>query len=243
MTPEQFASLSAEGYNRIPVSREVLADLDTPLSTYMKLAQQPYSYLLESVQGGEKWGRYSIIGLPSSERIEVQGYDFKLFRNNQLVSSETVTDPLAAVEAFQAQYKVAPLPDQPRFTGGLVGYFGHDTIRYIEPSLNNPEAAARMADPLKVPDILLMVSEDVVVFDNLSGKLLLITHANPADTDALEKAQQKLELLEVKLRTATLNTTICGQGFVSIFRTIFTLTFNFFIYRAHSLESKDLSLK
>ena len=212
MTPEQFASLSAEGYNRIPVSREVLADLDTPLSTYMKLAQQPYSYLLESVQGGEKWGRYSIIGLPSSERIEVQGYDFKLFRNNQLVSSETVTDPLAAVEAFQAQYKVAPLPDQPRFTGGLVGYFGHDTIRYIEPSLNNPEAAARMADPLKVPDILLMVSEDVVVFDNLSGKLLLITHANPADTDALEKAQQKLELLEVKLRTATLNTTSPGTG-------------------------------
>lgn len=212
MTPEQFTALSAEGFNRIPICREVLADLDTPLSTYMKLAQQPYSYLLESVQGGEKWGRYSIIGLPSNERIEVQGYDFKFFRNNQLISSKKVADPLAAVEAFQAQYKVAPLPDLPRFTGGLVGYFGHDTIRYIEPSLNNPEAAARMEDMLEVPDILLMVSEDVVVFDNLSGKLLLITHANPAETNALKNAQQKLELLEIELRTRILNTTSPGTG-------------------------------
>jgi anthranilate synthase component I len=212
MTPEHFAALAAQGYNRIPVARQVLADLDTPLSTYMKLAQTPYSYLLESVQGGEKWGRYSIIGLPCHERLEVHGHTFSLYHRHQQVSSETVADPLAAIEAFQQRYRVALVEGLPRFTGGLVGYFGHDTIRYIEPRLADSEAARRMADPLQVPDILLMVSEDVVVFDNLSGKLQLITHADPAQPDALEQAHERLEALEIQLRTATLNTTSPGTG-------------------------------
>lgn len=212
MTPELFASLAAQGYNRIPVAREVLADLDTPLSTYIKLAQMPYTYLLESVQGGEKWGRYSIIGLPSPERLEVRGFTFQHWRQDELLASHEVADPLQAIEEFKAQFKVAPLQGLPVFTGGLVGYFGHDTIRYIEPRLKTTAHQFNKADPLQVPDILLMVSEEVVVFDNLSGKLYLITHAQPAQPKALEEAEQRLENLEVQLRTATLTTTSPGTG-------------------------------
>ncbi|WP_114418105.1 anthranilate synthase component I [Marinospirillum perlucidum] len=212
MTPELFASLAAQGYNRIPVAREVLADLDTPLSTYMKLAQAPYTYLLESVQGGEKWGRYSIIGLPSEERIEITGKTFTHWRAGEVLQREEVLDPLQRIEDFQASFKVAPLQGLPLFTGGLVGYFGHDTIRYIEPRLQNSPSANDKADPLEVPDILLMVSEEVVVFDNLSGKLYLITHADPNQEAPLETAYQRLEALEIQLRTATLTTTSPGTG-------------------------------
>ena len=212
MTPELFSSLVAQGYNRIPVAREVLADLDTPLSTYMKLARDPYSYLLESVQGGEKWGRYSIIGLPCKERLEVKGHSFSHLIDGQEVSCQEVLDPLQAIEDFQAQFKVAPLQGLPLFTGGLVGYFGHETIRYIEPRLEHNPRARVQTDPLGVPDILLMVSEEVVVFDNLSGKLYLITHADPAQAGALEEAHQRLEALEIQLRTATLTTTSPGTG-------------------------------
>ncbi|SFC14978.1 anthranilate synthase component 1 [Marinospirillum celere] len=212
MTPELFASLAAQGYNRIPVAREVLADLDTPLSTYMKLAQAPYTYLLESVQGGEKWGRYSIIGLPSDERIEIHGHNFSHYKAGDCLRNEEVADPLQTIEDFQAGFKVAPLQGLPLFTGGLVGYFGHETIRYIEPRLNANSQARDQADPLQVPDILLMVSEEVVVFDNLSGKLYLITHTDPVNPAALDKAYQRLEALEVQLRTATLTTTSPGTG-------------------------------
>lgn len=210
MTPEHFAALAAEGYNRIPVVREVLADLDTPLSTYMKLAQAPYSYLLESVQGGEKWGRYSIIGLPCRERIEVHGQHLSHWQDQQLLKREAVNDPLQAIAEFQQTYKVAPLSGLPLFTGGLVGYFGHETIRYIEPRLR--EGGKQQQDPLQVPDILLLVSEEVVVFDNLSGKLSLITHADPALPEALEMAQERLQALEIRLRSAGINATSAGTG-------------------------------
>ncbi len=155
MSPEQFAALAAEGYNRIPVVREVLADLDTPLSVYLKLAAGPYSYLFESVQGGEKWGRYSIIGLPSRCRLVVRGHTVTQIKNNIETSTTEVSDPLEAIEAYQAQYRVPELPGLPRFTGGLVGYFGYDTVKYIEPRLANDGKP----DPLETPDILLMVSD------------------------------------------------------------------------------------
>src|SRR5690606_14750658 len=119
MTPEQFAQLAREGYNRIPVTREVLADLDTPLSTYLKLANAPYSYLLESVQGGEKWGRYSIIGLPCRTQLRVQGHDISLSTNGEVVERHRVEDPLAFIETFQTRFKVPDLPGLPRFHGGL----------------------------------------------------------------------------------------------------------------------------
>ncbi len=199
MSPDQFAQLASRGFNRIPVIREVLADLDTPLSAYIKLADNaPYSYLLESVQGGEKWGRYSIIGLPAREVLRVNGYEVSLERDGAVIERETVADPLAWIEAFQARYHVAERDDLPRFTGGLVGYFGFDTIRYIEPRL--ARGAENKPDPIGTPDILLMVSEEVVVFDNLSGKLSFIVHVDPTQPEALQRAQTRLDELETRLR-------------------------------------------
>ncbi len=179
MTPEQFQALADQGYNRIPVVCEVLADLDTPLSVYLKLVEGPYGYLFESVHGGEKWGRYSIIGLPCRTRLEVTGHRVRVIRDGEVVEESEEADPLAFVERFQQRYRVPELPDLPRFTGGLVGYFGYDTVRYIEPRLDRGEKP----DPLGTPDILLMVSEEVVVFDNLRGRMYLIVHADPAQED------------------------------------------------------------
>ena len=199
MTPERFHELAAAGYNRIPVFREVLADLDTPLSTYLKLADQPYSYLLESVHGGEKWGRYSILGLPASTRIVVRGTRVELRRGTELLESADTADPLAWIEAFQARFRSPEVPELPRFTGGLVGYFGYDAVRYMEPRLG----PSRAPDPLGVPDILLLVSEQVVVFDNLKGRLYIVVHADPGRADAWERARERLDALESRLRCTT----------------------------------------
>jgi len=199
MTPEQFAALTAENYNRIPVTREVLADLDTPLSTYKKLANAPYSYLLESVEGGEKWGRYSIIGLPCRTILKVFGDQVVITEDGNKVENLIVEDPLEFVEQFQQRYRVPELEGLPRFNGGLVGYFGYDCVRYVEKRLKDscPE------DVIGTPDILLMVSDEVVVFDNLAGKLILITHADPSEADALIEAETRLDQLVDSLRVAT----------------------------------------
>ena len=196
MTPEQFAAYAGEGYNRIPVHREVFADLDTPLSTYLKLADAPYSYLLESVQGGEKWGRYSIIGLPARERLRVIGHEISHENDQGMIESLTVDDPLAYIEAFQARFHSPELPDMPRFNGGLVGYFGYDTVRFVEPRLHDTAPP----DELDTPDILLMVSDEVVVFDNLRGKLHLIVQTDPSVEGAYESALERLDELESRLR-------------------------------------------
>lgn len=196
MTPEQFNHYTRQGYNRIPVSREVLADLDTPLSAYLKLADGPYSYLFESVHGGEQWGRYSIIGLPCKTIVKVTGNRITLENNGELLETLTHDNPLVWIEQFKARYKVPDLAELPRFNGGLVGYFGYETIGYIEPRLRRPAKN----DPLGNPDILLMVSEEMLVFDNLSGKMLLLTHANPEEHDAYDRAVTRLDDLAVKLR-------------------------------------------
>jgi anthranilate synthase component 1 len=188
MTPDAFRALADQGYNRIPLVREVLADLDTPLSVYLKLAEGPYSYLLESVQGGEKWGRYSIIGLPCRCLVRVSGSRITVERDGVVLETIESADPLAWIEAFQARFRVAEPHDLPRFTGGLVGYFGYDTIRYIEPRLGpcpNP-------DQLGTPDILLMVSDEVVVFDNLSGRMYVIVQLDPSAGDTLAKGEARV---------------------------------------------------
>ena len=195
MDEQSFNSLVKQGYNRIPLMREVLADLDTPLSTYLKLANGPYSYLFESVQGGEKWGRYSIIGLPCQKVIKIFAHDVQQWEGKQLTETVTVDDPLAWVEAFYDAFKVADIEGLPRFNGGLVGYFGYDTIRYIEPRL----ADCPNPDELKTPDILLMVSDEVVVFDNLSGKLHVIVHVDPAEAGAYQRGLTRLDELVKRL--------------------------------------------
>ncbi|MDQ5910847.1 MAG: anthranilate synthase component [Pseudomonadota bacterium] len=197
MTPNDFKRLVDEGFNRIPVAREVLADLDTPLSTYLKLADAPYSYLFESVQGGEKWGRYSIIGLPCRKIIRVRGHRITVEHAGEIVDSLTCADPLNWIQDFQSRYRVPATGEGlPRFIGGLVGYFGYDTIRYIEPKL----AEQANPDPLDNPDILLLVSEDLVVFDNLAGRLYLITLVDPAVERAYARAQLRLDQWVAKLR-------------------------------------------
>ena len=196
MTPQEFDALARQGYNRIPVSRQVLADIDTPLSTFLKLAAGPYSYLFESVQGGEKWGRYSMIGLPCRRVYKVRGHEVTIEDDGVLIATERVADPLTWVDNLQKSFSVPDLPGLPRFQGGLVGYFGYDTVRYIEPRL----APGCPPDALGTPDILLMQSEEVVVFDNLSGRLHLIVMADPRQDDALMMAEARLEQLRERLR-------------------------------------------
>ncbi|TBW58869.1 anthranilate synthase component I [Marinobacter halodurans] len=208
MTPEQFADLAQAGYNRIPVQREVLADLDTPLSTYIKLATGPYTYLFESVTGGEKWGRYSIIGLPCREILRVEGNNITITRDGQVIEETTSDDPLAFVEQYQARFNSPDLPELPLFNGGLVGYFGYDTVRYIEKRL----AATCPPDKLGTPDILLMVSDEVVVFDNLRGKLHLIVHVNPNDANALADAEARLDALEDQLHHSTVDAPVTPEA-------------------------------
>jgi anthranilate synthase component 1 len=189
MNPEQFAQLAEQGFNRIPVVFETLADLDTPLSTYLKLAKGPYSYLLESAHGGEEWGRYSIIGLPCRTVLKVHGHHITIETDGTLVEELDSDDPLTFIESFQARYKVAEVAELPRFYGGLVGYFGYDSVRYVEKRL----AASTPPDPLGTPDILLMVSEDVVVFDNLRGRMQLISLVDPSEPGVLRRTVEQLQ--------------------------------------------------
>jgi anthranilate synthase component 1 len=196
MTEAEFNRLASAGHNRVPLVLETFADLDTPLSIYLKLANRPYSYLLESVVGGERFGRYSFIGLPAQTRIEVRGETCVEYRGAQVISEKKAADPLVYVNDYLARFKAAQVPGLPRFCGGLVGYFGYDTVRYIEKRL----AAARKKDELGTPDILLLVSEEIAIVDNLSGKLTLVVYAEPGKPGAYRAAQARLKELLAKLR-------------------------------------------
>ena len=203
MDSAQFDSLTSQGYTCIPLVREVLADLDTPLSAYLKLAHQPYTYLFESVQGGERWGRYSFIGLSCAERIKVFGNKVVHEKNNQ-VHEENAQDPLTWVQSFLQQFNVPEIPELPRFTGGVVGYFGYETIQYIEPRLQS-EAKP---DILQTPDIFLMVSKELVVFDSLSGKIFIIIHVDPKQERAIASGEERLGELAAMLQQPTPNVTV-----------------------------------
>ncbi|BAL25958.1 anthranilate synthase component I [Azoarcus sp. KH32C] len=196
MLEHEFNALAAQGYNRIPVTLETFADLDTPLSIYLKLANEPYTYLLESVQGGERFGRYSMIGLAASTRIEVYGRSALLLTGNRLVERRDYGDPLNFVAEFMGRIKVPPRDGLPRFAGGLVGCFGYDTVRYIEPRLAKNEKE----DTLGTPDVLLLLSEEIAIVDNLSGKLTLIVYAEPEVPGAYKRAKKRLRELLARLR-------------------------------------------
>jgi anthranilate synthase component 1 len=196
MTESEFDRLAAAGYNRVPVVLETFADLDTPLSIYLKLANQPYSYLLESVVGGERFGRYSFIGLAASTRIEVRDHSCIEVRDGVETLREQADDPLVFVENYLKRFKVATDSRLPRFCGGLVGYFGYDTVRYIEKRL----ARSDKRDELGTPDILLLVSEEIAIVDNLSGKLSLVVYAEPGNPGAYAAARTRLAVLLEKLR-------------------------------------------
>ncbi|MXS85779.1 anthranilate synthase component I [Nitrosomonas sp. HPC101] len=196
ITESEFNDLKAQGYNRIPLVLETLADLDTPLSLYLKLANQPYSYLLESVLGGERFGRYSIIGLPAKTRLEARSNHIRILSENKTEEETDTTDVLGFIGSFLDRFRVAPYAGLPRFGGGLAGYFSYDTVRYIEPRLSGQARP----DTLQTPDILLLLSEELIVMDNLSGKLYLIIYINPALENAYQIGKDHLKELLHKLR-------------------------------------------
>ena len=195
MQYSQFNSLKEDGFNHIPLSREVVVDTDTPLALYLKLANTPFTYFLESVQGGEKWGRYSFIGLGAETIIKVNGYEVSIEKNGHLDEQFEVEDPLAWIQTYQEQFKVPQLDSLPDFNGGLVGYFGYEIIRYIEPKLKNIDKT----DELNVPDILLMVSNDLLVVDNLTSKVHIITHVSP-EKESFNDGMEKLNLIEANIK-------------------------------------------
>ncbi len=203
ITELEFKSLAAQGYNRIPLIAEAFADLETPLSLYLKLAHAReggrYSFLLESVVGGERFGRYSFIGLPARTLLRASGFgaDARTEVVTDGVVVETLSgNPLDAVAAYQKGFKVALRPGLPRFCGGLAGYFGYDTVRHIEKKL----ADSCPPDTLGCPDILLLQCEELAVIDNLSGKLYLIVYADPGQPEAYVRSKQRLRELKELLR-------------------------------------------
>ena len=217
MEKSQFNSLVDKGFNHIPLSREVLVDTDTPLALYLKLANNPYSYFLESVQGGEKWGRYSFVGLAAETVIKVNDYDVSIEKNGKLHKQYKVEDPLTWIEDYQSKFKVPQLDELPDFNGGLVGYFGYEIIKFIEPKLKN----IKKKDELNVPDILLMVSNDLLVVDNLTSKVHIITHINP-EKESFEAGLSKLNIIEKNIRElfnfeSTSTEKIESEDFVSSF--------------------------
>ena len=203
ITELEFKSLSSQGYNRIPLMLEAFADLETPLSLYLKLAHSRdggrYSFLLESVVGGERFGRYSFIGLPARTLLRARGFGedavTEVVRDGQVV--ETSRDnPLDFIAAYQKRFKVALRPGLPRFCGGLAGYFGYDTVRHIEKKLVH----SCPPDTLGCPDILLLQCEELAVIDNLSGKLYLIVYADPAQPEAYSRGKRRLRELKEQLK-------------------------------------------
>src|SRR5438874_6616800 len=193
MTEAEFRALAAQGFNRIPLVLESFADLDTPLSLYVKLANRPYSFLLESVVGGERFGRYSFIGLPAATRISARGESVEV-SDGAAVAERHRGDPLDFIADFQRRYRAAPVPGLPRFCGGLAGYFAYDTVRHIERKLarSAPPAIDALA---AVPEILLLLTEELAVVDNLSGKISLIVYADPAKPHAYRDALERLQSL------------------------------------------------
>ena len=217
MQQSQYNNLVDQGFNHIPLSREVVVDTDTPLALYLKLANTPFTYFLESVQGGEKWGRYSFIGLSAETIIKVKEYEVLVEKNGHLHQQYKVDDPLAWIQNYQEQFKVPQLDHLPDFNGGLVGYFGYEIIRYIEPKLKNIDKK----DELDVPDILLMLSNDLLVVDNLTSKVHIITHLNP-DKESFEDGVGKLNSIERNIKKSNIHDSpesekIKSKDFVSSF--------------------------
>ena len=214
MTELEFKSLALQGFNRIPLIAEAFADLETPLSLYLKLAYtdgsggrgaEPagsrYSFLLESVVGGERFGRYSFIGLPARTLVRATGFCSEVVTDGRVVETSE-SNPLDFVAAYQQRFKVALRPGLPRFCGGLAGYFGYDAVRWIEPRLAESARARALPDPLGTPDLLLVQCEEVAVIDNLSGRLYLIVYADPGLPEAFARARRRLGELVDQLRTS-----------------------------------------
>ena len=200
LSKEQFSIYQSQGYNRIPLVKTCYADLETPLSIYLKVANSPYSYLLESVEGGENFGRYSIIGMPAKKLIQVRQKTVDIIECGKTIFTENNSDPLGFIDQYLGNYKTPKDLDLPRFSGGLAGYFGYETIHYIEPKL----IKEFIKDDLDLPDIHLMESDEVIVFDNLTGKLSIVVYAND-DLLSYDCAINRLRNIELMIESQLKN--------------------------------------
>jgi len=200
MDQKAFTKLANQGYNRIPLVLNTYADFDTPMSIYLKLANEPYSFFLESVQGGERFSRYSFIGLPTNKRITVTNNELLQISGDRVEQAINTDDPLASIRTIFSKIKVAPCPVNTRFVGGLVGYFGFDLIKYIEKGLAK-KLNISTNNVSQLPEIMLLLAEELAIVDNLTGKLSLVVYADPKYPNALNKAKERLNQLLVKLRT------------------------------------------
>jgi len=195
ITEQDFQALAAQGHNRIPLVAQALADLDTPLSLYLKLTQgKPLSFLLESVVGGERFGRYSFVGLPARTLVRATGRHVEVVTDGQVVETHD-TNPLDFIAAYQSRFKAAVPKGLPRFCGGLAGYFGYETVRHIEHRL------AKTVKPhgIGTPDILLLQCEELAVIDNLADRLFLIVYADPSQPGAYARAAARIAELQAQL--------------------------------------------
>jgi anthranilate synthase component I len=198
MTELEFNALAAQGYNRVPLLVDCLADLETPLSLYLKLTEpdkRRNTFLLESVVGGERFGRYSFIGLPARSLVRARGKQIEVLRDGQVIETAE-DDPFEFLRRFQQRYKAAIRPGLPRFCGGLAGYFGYDLVRFIEPRLGQ----STKPDPVNVPDMLMMVVDELAIVDNLSGRLYLMVYADAQVADSFQAAVARLKQLQARLR-------------------------------------------
>jgi anthranilate synthase component 1 len=191
ITSDKFNTYKAEGFNFIPLVKSFDVGHETPLSIYQKLANLPFSYLLESVEGGERFGRYSIIGLPSKKRIVIHDDMIEVIDQNQVIKKEITQNPLNFIQNYLSQFKVPHDLELPRFAGGLAGYFGYETIQYIESRLKHKKTK----DAIGVPDILLMLSDELIVVDNVAKKIFIVSYADPSITDAYDLGVARLDKL------------------------------------------------
>ncbi len=191
ITSDKFNTYKAEGFNFIPLVKSFDVGHETPLSIYQKLANLPFSYLLESVEGGERFGRYSIIGLPSKKRIVIRDDVVEVIDQNQVIEKETTQNPLNFIQNYLSQFKVPHDLELPRFAGGLAGYFGYETIQYIEARLRHKKTK----DAIGVPDILLMLSDELIVVDNVAKKIFIVSYADPSIKDAYALGVARLDKL------------------------------------------------
>jgi anthranilate synthase component 1 len=201
ITAQQFTAWTEQGYNWLPLIAEISGDLETPLSLYLKMANSPYTYLLESGLSGENWGRYSIIGLPSKTRIVIKNHQVTYIQDDKVITDAPLEDPLAYIQSIFDSFRVPKIATLPRFGGGFVGYFGYETIGYIEERLDHTEKS----DPLNIPDILLMLSDQLLVYDNLINKIFIIVYADSQQADAYEASLKKIQLIKKQITETSIH--------------------------------------
>lgn len=198
MNFEEYQAFKDRGFSHAPLIKKRLMDAQTPVSVFSKVRDLNGSaYLFESVVGGERWARYSMIGLGSD--LILQYADGKMtVKQNDHTDVEIVDDPFDYIRQLMAQYKMPTVKDiatLPSFSGGLVGYFGYDMVRVIEPSVGLSDAP----NPMSMPDMWLMLSMSVIVFDSLENTLSIIVYADCHTEDGYSKAIRELEKIEDKL--------------------------------------------